>query len=149
MGLANIKGRSKIAMRHLSRVNSWSQEQTDRYVEEQFALWLRRSEHEWLLDVSWLEQHGICVARRDREQEDTSEDMLQWLTKEKPAEAYEIYTSSSSTIPSETRESIHSLKAEKPGKFWNRFQVFVLLLVILALFEYFLGSSVIEFIPWP
>jgi hypothetical protein len=55
-GFANIQGRGEIADRHLAKVNKWTMPKTEQYVEEQFQLWKKRSQHEWELNISWLEQ---------------------------------------------------------------------------------------------
>jgi hypothetical protein len=48
-GFANIQGRGEIADRHLAKVNKWTMPKTKQYVEEQFQLWKKRSQHEWKL----------------------------------------------------------------------------------------------------
>jgi hypothetical protein len=58
-GLANIKGRGDIADQHLAQVNRWTMAKAKRYIDEQFQLWTRRSQHEWELDISWLDQFDI------------------------------------------------------------------------------------------
>ncbi len=55
-GLANIKGRGDIADQHLAKVNRWTMPKTKQYVDEQFQLWKKRSQYEWELNISWLEQ---------------------------------------------------------------------------------------------
>lgn len=59
MGFANTQGRGHIAARHLAKVNGWSEGQTKEYVHEQFQVWIRRSKHEWELDISWLDQFEL------------------------------------------------------------------------------------------
>jgi len=63
-GLANVKGRGDIADRHLAQVNGWTMQQTQQYVEDQFQVWLKRSQYEWKLDISWLRQFGIEVRKK-------------------------------------------------------------------------------------
>ena len=58
-GLANVKGRGEIADQHLAEVNQWTMQKTQQYIEEQFQVWKKRSQDEWELDISWLEQFGI------------------------------------------------------------------------------------------
>jgi hypothetical protein len=58
-GLANVKGRGDIADRHLAKVNKWTMPKTKQYVDEQFQVWKRRSQHEWKLDISWLDPFDI------------------------------------------------------------------------------------------
>jgi hypothetical protein len=59
IGLARAQGRGGQAIQHLARVNGWSIEDAELYIEAQFEVWSRRSTHEWTLDISWLQQHGI------------------------------------------------------------------------------------------
>ena len=59
IGLASVRGRQDIAKKHLVKVNSWSKEQVDKYVDEQFEKWQQRSKHEWKIDLKWLENKGI------------------------------------------------------------------------------------------
>lgn len=59
MGLANVRGRSEMACEHLAKVNGWSIQQTNDYVRQCFQVWQERSQHEWTLDISYLEEFGI------------------------------------------------------------------------------------------
>ena len=61
LGFANVSGRGDIAAQHLARVNGWTMEETEKYIDEQFNIWTWRSKHEWQLDISWLDQFGIGV----------------------------------------------------------------------------------------
>jgi len=65
IGLANVRGRIKEASKHLAKVNNWSSDQVDKYVKEVFQNWKERSQHQWTLDLSWLEQEfGIKVEEK-------------------------------------------------------------------------------------
>ena len=64
MGLANTRGRGEAAREHLACVNKWTVFETEEYVAEAFGLWQQRSQHEWTLDLAWLEGHGIRVESR-------------------------------------------------------------------------------------
>ena len=55
-GLAGIKGRTKQAMDHLCKVNSCTMSEAEKYVQEAFVVWNKRSEQEWKLDISKLEE---------------------------------------------------------------------------------------------
>ena len=55
IGLASVQGKLDQALRHLAKVNGWTASQSRAYVEEVFAVWAKRSEHEWQLDTSLLE----------------------------------------------------------------------------------------------
>jgi hypothetical protein len=49
-------------MRHLTTVNNWTPAQADAHLRGAGAVWQRRSEHQWGLDVVWLEDNlGIEV----------------------------------------------------------------------------------------
>lgn len=64
-GLAAARGVEESAFNHLARVNKWGTEQAVWYISEQFTVWRERSEHNWHLDITWLEQRGISVAPRE------------------------------------------------------------------------------------
>ena len=59
IGLTISRGREEQALRHLATVNGWSIEDARLYVEACFEVWSQRSNHDWTLDITWLEQHGI------------------------------------------------------------------------------------------
>ncbi|MFL5732105.1 MAG: HNH endonuclease, partial [Chloroflexia bacterium] len=61
MGYATSQGRGGQARAHLARVNRWSMEMAELYLEGVFEQWSRRSQHEWTLDLSWLRQLGVDV----------------------------------------------------------------------------------------
>jgi hypothetical protein len=61
IGLAGVRGHRARAVSHLARVNGWSNADAELYLEACFEQWLRRSNHEWTLDLSLLEQFGIKV----------------------------------------------------------------------------------------
>lgn len=50
-GYANTRGRGEIADQHLANVNQWTMPKTKRYVNDQFQVWKKRSQHEWQLDI--------------------------------------------------------------------------------------------------
>ncbi|MBV9958377.1 MAG: HNH endonuclease [Acidobacteria bacterium] len=56
IGLAGVRGRQSEALKHLARVNGWSEEDARLYLEVCFEQWSRRSRHEWTLDISYLER---------------------------------------------------------------------------------------------
>ena len=61
IGLAGVKGRGEIAKAHLARVNRWTLDQADEYLEDVWAIWAKRSRHRWKLDLTFLEQLGVQV----------------------------------------------------------------------------------------
>jgi 5-methylcytosine-specific restriction endonuclease McrA len=71
MGYASSMGRGAQARTHLARVNSWSMDDVELYLETQFEQWSRRSQHEWSLDLSWLRQFGMDVSpSRDKKRDE-------------------------------------------------------------------------------
>ncbi len=46
-------------MTHLANVNGWTMEHTMLYVQECFQVWQKRSQHQWKLDISYLDKLGI------------------------------------------------------------------------------------------
>jgi hypothetical protein len=61
IGLAGMKGDIGEAVAHLARVNGWKMLEAEKYVSAALRIWKERSQHEWKLDLSWLEQHGIFI----------------------------------------------------------------------------------------
>lgn len=57
IGLAGKRGRSREASSQLAKVNNWSKAQAQDYINESFEIWSERSNHEWTLDISWVEEH--------------------------------------------------------------------------------------------
>lgn len=56
IGLAQIKGEYGLALSHLMSVNQMTKEEAELYVEESFILWQERSNFEWELDISYLDE---------------------------------------------------------------------------------------------
>jgi len=54
-GLAQVRGRDREAMRHLTRVNGWNLAQGRQYVARMFAEWEERSSFKWVLLRGTLE----------------------------------------------------------------------------------------------
>lgn len=66
-GLAEVRGRSDVAARHLMRVNGWNASETAAHVAAAFALYQTRSRMAWRLDARWLlEQDEIVVSEATR-----------------------------------------------------------------------------------
>jgi hypothetical protein len=58
-GRATVAGQKREAFRHLLKVNGWTFEDGQAYVDTEFELWAIRSEHEWKLDLSYLDRIDI------------------------------------------------------------------------------------------
>jgi 5-methylcytosine-specific restriction endonuclease McrA len=61
IGLAGLQGKGGVAKEHLAKVNEWTKQQTDKYLNAVWATWRERSQHHWKLDFTWLEQLGIHI----------------------------------------------------------------------------------------
>ena len=59
IGLSGLRGRGNPAKAHLAKVNNWSLNDAELYIEACFELWHRRSCHQWQLDLSYLERLEI------------------------------------------------------------------------------------------
>lgn len=59
MGFANVRGRGEIATAHLAQVNAWTMKQAQVYVGDCFEVWMERSQYQWELDITYLEQFEI------------------------------------------------------------------------------------------
>ncbi|MDP6494636.1 MAG: HNH endonuclease [Dehalococcoidia bacterium] len=55
IGRAQVVGRADKAIEHLMEINGWDAPDALEYVEGCFAVWARRSQEQWSLDLSWLE----------------------------------------------------------------------------------------------
>lgn len=53
-GLSSIRGKENVCVKHMMKVNKWSKDDVQHYIEACFELWHRRSSHKWKLDISWL-----------------------------------------------------------------------------------------------
>ena len=59
IGFAGTRNRGDIAKEHLAKVNGWTKQKADKYVQEQFATWKKRSSFGWQIDLNWLEERNI------------------------------------------------------------------------------------------
>jgi len=59
MGHTNLQGKAIEATLHLAKINGWSCEEAVNYVETQFQVWQERSQYDWELDISWLENINL------------------------------------------------------------------------------------------
>ena len=55
IGLAGKRGRGSIAQNHLAKVNGWTTNQAQEYIRKAFQIWKKRSQKEWALDISWIQ----------------------------------------------------------------------------------------------
>lgn len=57
VGLAQIKGEEGIVINQLMNVNGMTEDEAVSYIDESFGVWEKRSESEWELDISYLEEY--------------------------------------------------------------------------------------------
>jgi Domain of unknown function (DUF5710) len=60
-GFAEVTGTAAEATAHLRAVNGWSAGEADAHIDRAFAIWEKRSTHEWRLDLGILTNAGIRV----------------------------------------------------------------------------------------
>jgi hypothetical protein len=63
-GFARVKGREKVAINHLAKINQWSEAVAKQYVIDSFRIWERRSKTPWTLDISFLQTLGVAVLEK-------------------------------------------------------------------------------------
>lgn len=56
LGRASVDGRLAAALRHLAKINDWSETDAEMYAQACFEKHAQRSRHEWTLDLSWLDR---------------------------------------------------------------------------------------------
>lgn len=61
IGLAGLRGRGEIAKNHLAKVNKWSDEVAEQYINLSKDIFILRSKHEWHLNLEWLSNEGVNV----------------------------------------------------------------------------------------
>ena len=54
IGRANATGNGLRAVQQLMEVNGWSESDAQYYIEAAFEAWMRRSNENWTLDISWV-----------------------------------------------------------------------------------------------
>ena len=66
IGRAIAIGKNKEALTQLAKVNKWSPEQIQQHLTESFDKYKERSKHEWLLDISMLENEPYNLTLKKR-----------------------------------------------------------------------------------
>jgi hypothetical protein len=61
-GLACVRERDELALRHLMYVNRWSGRRAKRHIDDAFKVWEERCKRDWTLDLGLLHDAGIAVA---------------------------------------------------------------------------------------
>jgi hypothetical protein len=54
IGRANATGNGPRAERQLMKVNGWTESDAAHYIDDAFEVWMRRSQENWTLDISWV-----------------------------------------------------------------------------------------------
>jgi len=57
IGLAKVKGRYNIALKHLMSINNISKSEAEKQVTKAFSIWESRNQVQWKLDTSFLKQY--------------------------------------------------------------------------------------------
>lgn len=57
IGLSQLRGLEKRAIKQLMKVNETSEKSAKQYISESFAVWHKRSKHKWTLDISFLDTY--------------------------------------------------------------------------------------------
>jgi hypothetical protein len=66
IGRAINEGYGQRAAMHLMAVNQWSEAQVNRYLNAAMKQWKKRSEHEWTVDISWIDEDGGSAGRKEK-----------------------------------------------------------------------------------
>jgi hypothetical protein len=56
-GLAEMRGEQNIVLEQLQKVNGMSIDEALMFLADAFEVWRERSQHEWKLDISYLEEY--------------------------------------------------------------------------------------------
>jgi hypothetical protein len=62
-GFAQIQGKADEALKHLMLINKISKKQAEQHVADSFAIWKKRSEKQWKLDISLLAKFGVDLTK--------------------------------------------------------------------------------------
>ena len=63
MGLAQVQNRGEEAMQHLMNVRNCTIEEAESHKRDAFAIWRKRNQVKWILDLSMLEKNGIQITK--------------------------------------------------------------------------------------
>ena len=63
IGYAYLKGNGEIALSHLIKVNKITQKKANKYIEEVFYIYRKRSTHNWEIDLTYLEELNLDFNR--------------------------------------------------------------------------------------
>lgn len=63
IGFAQIRGKLQEAIGHLKNINGLTTGDAHEYVENAFNKWRERSQYNWKLDISWLDQFDVKIIK--------------------------------------------------------------------------------------
>lgn len=67
-GLAELQGKKAQALKHFMKINKLSKKDAEKYINEQFIIWAKRSKRKWELDISLLKkEYGIETKIKDKQ----------------------------------------------------------------------------------
>lgn len=75
-GLANMQGRINIVYSQLMKVNGINELQATEYLEDSFEIWKERSQHEWELDISYLDEYKEEINQYEKRLADKKKDAI-------------------------------------------------------------------------
>lgn len=75
-GLANMQGRINIVYSQLMKVNGINELQATEYLEDSFEIWKERSQHEWELDISYLDEYKEEINQYEKRLVDKKKDAI-------------------------------------------------------------------------
>jgi hypothetical protein len=58
IGLARVRNEYKIALNHLIKINKITENKAEKYIDKCFDIWNERSQEEWLLDISYIDNYN-------------------------------------------------------------------------------------------
>jgi hypothetical protein len=59
IGLARMKGKEPDVIRQLMKINNISATEADNYIIESFKIWEKRSDKQWIVDISYLDKYKL------------------------------------------------------------------------------------------
>lgn len=62
-GHTQTQGRGDHALKHFMKINGLKKKMAEKYIKEAFSQWAERSQKNWTLDISKLQDYGIDVSK--------------------------------------------------------------------------------------
>ena len=64
-GFAKVKGLEKQALKHFMKINKLDKQVAQQYIDQAFVEWEKRSQKNWILDLSYLKEFGIIINEKE------------------------------------------------------------------------------------